>query len=58
MNCSTPGFPVLHHLLEFAQTHVYWVGDHIWKDKRCDREEIHVVLSRCVDKINLKYGPR
>ena len=23
MNCSTPGFPVLHHLLEFAQTHVH-----------------------------------
>ena len=27
MNCSMPGFPVLHHLPEFAQTHVYWVGD-------------------------------
>ena len=24
-NCSTPGFPVLHHLLEFAQTDVHWV---------------------------------
>ena len=23
MNCSTPGFPVLHYLLEFAQTHVH-----------------------------------
>ena len=22
MNCSTPGFPTLHYLLEFAQTHV------------------------------------
>ena len=22
MNCSTPGFPVLHYLPEFAQTHV------------------------------------
>ena len=22
MDCSTPGFPVLHHLLEFAETHV------------------------------------
>ena len=21
MDCSTPGFPVLHYLLEFAQTH-------------------------------------
>ena len=24
---STPGFPALHHLQEFAQTHVHWVGD-------------------------------
>ena len=24
-----PGFPVLHHLLEFAQTHVKWVSDAI-----------------------------
>ena len=23
MNCSTPGLPVLHHLLEFGQTHVH-----------------------------------
>ena len=29
MDCSSPGFPVLHHLLEFAQTHVHWVGDAI-----------------------------
>ena len=27
MDCSTPGFPVLHHLPELAQTHVHWVGD-------------------------------
>ena len=29
VDCSMPGFPVLHHLLEFAQTHVHWVGDAI-----------------------------
>ena len=29
MNCSTPGFPVPHHLPEFAQTHVHWIGDAI-----------------------------
>ena len=23
MDCSTPGFPVLHYLLEFAQIHVH-----------------------------------
>ena len=27
MDCSMPGFPVLHSLLEFAQTHVHWVSD-------------------------------
>ena len=27
MECSMPGFPVLHHLLELAQTHVRWVSD-------------------------------
>ena len=27
VSCSTPGSPVLHHLLELAQTHVHWVGD-------------------------------
>ena len=25
MDCSTPGFPVLHHLPEFPQTRVHWV---------------------------------
>ena len=29
VNCSRPGFPVLHCLPEFAQTHVHWVGDAI-----------------------------
>ena len=29
MDCSTPGFPVLHCLPEFAQTHVHWVSDAI-----------------------------
>ena len=27
MDCSTPGFPVLHCLTEFAETHVHWVSD-------------------------------
>ena len=29
MDCSTPGFHVLHYLLELAQTHVHWVADAI-----------------------------
>ena len=28
-DCSTPGFPVLHYLQEFAQTHVHLVDDAI-----------------------------
>ena len=27
MDCSTPVFPVPHHLLEFTQVHVHWIGD-------------------------------
>ena len=27
MECNTPGFPVLHHLLELTQIHVHRVGD-------------------------------
>ena len=29
MDCSTPGFPILHYFLEFAQTYVRWVNDAI-----------------------------
>ena len=29
MDCSMPGFPVLHHLPEFAQTQIHWVDDAI-----------------------------
>ena len=29
MDCSMPGFPVLHYLPEFAKTHVHWVSDAI-----------------------------
>ena len=29
VDCSTPSFPVLHDLLEFAHTHVHWVSDAI-----------------------------
>ena len=44
MDCSTPGFPVLHRLPELAQTLVHWVGDAIppsrplsaaWKSQIC-----------------------
>ena len=29
VDCCMPGFPVLHYLLEFAPTHLHWVGDAI-----------------------------
>ena len=29
MDCSIPGFLVLHHFLEFAQTHIHWLSDAI-----------------------------
>ena len=29
MNCSTPGLPVHHQLMEFTQMHVHWVSDAI-----------------------------
>ena len=29
IDCSMPGFPVLHHLLELAQTHIHSVSDAI-----------------------------
>ena len=29
VDCSTPGFPVLHHLLELAQAHVHQIDDAI-----------------------------
>ena len=29
MDYSTPGYPIFHHLLELAQTHVHWVSDAI-----------------------------
>ena len=35
MDCSTPGFSVLHSLLEFVQTHVHWVNDAIQPSFLC-----------------------
>ena len=35
MDCGTPGFPVHHHLLALAQTHVHWVSDAIQPSRSC-----------------------
>ena len=45
MDCSTPGFPVLHQLLELAQTHVHWVSDVI--------QPSHLLLSPSTPTFNL-----
>ena len=45
MDCSTPGFPVHHQLLELAQTHVHEVGDAI--------QPSHPVLSPFPPAFNL-----
>ena len=45
MKCSTPGFPVLQHLPELAQTHVHWVSDAI--------ESLHHLLSPFFPAFNL-----
>ena len=42
---SMPGFPVLYYLLEFAQTHVHWVGDAI--------QASHLLLSPSLPALNL-----
>ena len=47
MDCSTPRSSVLHHLLEFAQTHVHWVGDAICPS--------HPLLSPSSFAFNLQY---
>ena len=45
MNCSTPGFPVHHQLLEFTQTHIHWVGNAI--------QPSHPLLSPSPPALNL-----
>ena len=48
-DCSTPGFPVLHCLPEFAQTHVHWVSD--------DIQPSHPLSSPCPPAFNLFQHP-
>ena len=50
MNCSTPGFPVLHQLLELAQTQVHQVGD--------DIQSSHPLSSPSPPTFNLSHHQR
>ena len=45
MNCSTPGFPAHHQLMELTQTYVHWVGDAI--------QPSHPLLSPSPSSFNL-----
>ena len=47
MDCSTPGFPVLHYLLEFAQIHVHWVGDTMYLLLCCLLLLLPSIFPRC-----------
>ena len=43
MDCSMPGYPVLHHLPEFSQTHVHGVSDAVhlsarWTGRALERD--------------------
>ena len=49
IDCSTPGFPVLHHLPELAQTHVHRVSDAI--------QLSHPLLSPSPSALNLSILP-
>ena len=48
VDCSMPGFPVLHYLPAFAQTHVQWVGDSI--------QPSHPLSSPCPSAFNLSQS--
>ena len=49
MDCSTPGFPVHHQLLELAQTHVHRIGDAI--------QPSHPLLSPPALNLSQHQGP-
>ena len=48
MDCSMPGFPVLHSLPEFTLTHVHWLGDAI--------QPSHPLLSSSPPAFNLSQN--
>ena len=48
MDCSTPGLPVQHQLLEFTEFHVHWVSDAI--------QPSHPLSAPCPPAFNLSQG--
>ena len=43
--CSTPGFPVLHHLPEFAETHAHWISNAIQLSHPLSPASLHALKS-------------
>ena len=45
MDCSMPGFPVLHHLPGYAQTHVHWISDIIQSSHPLSSPSLYKLLN-------------
>ena len=51
MGCSTPNLPVLHYLLEFAQTRVHWIGDAIQPSQSSNESSVQFSCSVICDSL-------
>ena len=59
MDCSMPGFPVLHYLSESAQTHVHWEGDTIQPPPPAGRKSLsflYPISCHCIYFLKVKYS--
>ena len=54
-DCSTPGFPVLQYLQEFAQTRVHWVSDTIHHLILCSLSFVYYICTdfSCVSRLKM-----
>ena len=51
LNCSTPGFPVLRYLPEFAQTRVHWVSDAIQPSHPLSQSTMFIIMTIIMNKL-------
>ena len=56
MDCRTPGFPVHHHLLELAPTHVHRVGDAIQTSNQLVMVSSVVPFSSCLQSFSASWS--
>ena len=49
VDCSTPGLPVPHYLLEFAQVHVHWITDAI----QLSHPQFYTYITRKENYVNI-----